>query len=155
MHMLVNFILLFYKTYLHEQCTRWYTKLTSVCTVHAGFFFNIFLQNLPACALFMLVSFFFFLQNLLACALFTLVNFLIKKNWIKVAMIIWDPSSKHFYYFSHFSVYVVSAFTICASPISSLIIICLFMFPIQILLALASLTRYVWLSFCSKDFSCN
>ena len=34
-----------------------YTKLTSMCTIHAGKLFFVFLQNLPACALFTLVNF--------------------------------------------------------------------------------------------------
>ena len=77
--------------------------------------FNFFLiQKLTTVSNNMLVI--FFLQNLPACALFMLVNFSIKKKLNKSTMIIWDPLSKHFYRFSHFLVSVTYASTICASP---------------------------------------
>ena len=125
------------------------TKLTSTCIVCAGKFFSIFFtkltstnigkfctytQNLPALALFALVSFFFFSQNLLAEIVQAPVSYIYihtkftntctvyaakfpnkKKNWTKVAMIMWDPLFKHFCRFSHFLVCVAYASTVCTS----------------------------------------
>ena len=59
-------------------------------------------QNLPACALFTLVIFVYIMQNLPTYCWKMLISFWIKKYWTKVTMIMWDPSSKHFYCFTHF-----------------------------------------------------
>ena len=50
----------------------------------------------------LLLLFNFFFQKLTSVLLKNTDKFLDKKNWIKVTMIIWDSSSKHFYRFTHF-----------------------------------------------------
>ena len=80
-----------------------YSKNLPAWTVHT----LVYTQNLPVSALFTLVSFLKKKKNLLVYCNNTLVSFgkfckkkklflNEKKNWTKVTMIIWDPSSKIF-----------------------------------------------------------